>query len=236
MITKSIFSLMCLISISVQATELEDVQTELRKNLKNTTLTSVKVSPIAGIYEVQTGENIIYYAKNDKVFIFGEFFDIDGKNLTAESKHLSQIEMLSQIEKEAITFGDDNSVNNIVEFTDPDCPYCRKVDDLLNSFEGSIKRSTIFVADRHASAKPKVEHLICLDDPVQRKSDMKRIMQGDVFDFKTCERSNEIISKHREIAQKMRVKGTPVLFVNNTRVEGADLEKIRNLLLKEGNQ
>ncbi|MEY8201090.1 MAG: DsbC family protein, partial [Colwellia sp.] len=211
----------------------EAVEADLKGKLKNSQIDHLVETEIPGLYEVQTGQNIIYYHPEKKLFIFGEIYTVGGKSITAISKKMINNRILEKYIDKGITIGKVDAVNHIVEFTDPDCPYCRKYDNYITSQDESIKRTVFFSADLHPSARPKIVHLICTEDSEQREIDMNRIMTGEKFDFISCDKANGVIASHREIARKLRVTGTPTLFVNNVRVEGgANLTAISNLMIK----
>jgi thiol:disulfide interchange protein DsbC len=232
MFKKILFSLL-LLSTSVQSMELEKALDIIQSKLKNSHITKVNESILPGIYEVQSGVNVFYYHLEKELIIFGEIYSVDGKNLTSSSKQTAQISSLSDISDNiAITLGDSNAVNHIVEFTNPDCGYCRKFHKFIHDVEEPIKRSIIFTVGNNLKAQAKAEHLICSTDPQIFETDYNRIMNGETFEFKTCEGAKDKLAAHQTIARNMRVEGTPVLFVNNVRVDGANLNKVRNLLIK----
>ena len=110
----------------------EDFKTEtdnLKKNFPNLRVDSIKESPIKGLYEIVAGNQVFYFSP-DGYLMFGELWSKDGKNLTAEMREKVLAEKVKSIPLDkALKIG--SGPRQVIEFTDPDCPYCRKVDELL---------------------------------------------------------------------------------------------------------
>lgn len=222
-------------NLSSQAQTHYDVLNELRSNLKNSQFSDIRESVIPGIFEVQAGKNIIYYHQEKKLLIFGEIFTIEGKNLTSESRTLvNTLRLNGAHETIAISAGDPEAVNHIIEFTNLDCSACREYHSQIKGIQLPLKRSIILIADSNPQSRKKAEHLLCIkDDSTRVETDLNRIMHGDIFEYESCDEAEDLFKQHHALAQGMRIEGTPVLFVNNVRVEGPNLNQVRNLLIKE---
>ena len=110
----------------------DDVRTEkenLMKSFPNLNVDGFRESPLKGLYEITAGEQVFYFSPEGYLF-FGEIWTKDGKNLTAEMRDKVMADRIKNLPLDkALKIG--NGPKKVIEFTDPDCPYCRKVDNFL---------------------------------------------------------------------------------------------------------
>lgn len=227
-----------------------DVEVKFGKLLRNTKVTSIKAAPVAGLYEVTAGPNVFYYSPNgDGYLVIGQILDKAGKNLTAEVQGKLRAEfqkvqesraqaMLKNIPLDkAVKIG--NGPNTIIEFTDPDCPYCRKVDDFLAKRLDVTRYVFLNPLDQlHPNARAK--SVFILNSKNQEKT--FRDVFGGVYDKGGLPISTADLAKYPaetkrlaegiRIGQELGVQGTPMLFVNGNIVNGADINRITQLLSK----
>ena len=93
-------------------------------------------------------------------FISGNIFTKDMKNLTYERK----MEMFAQKMKnvpleKAIKVG--KGKTSIVEFTDPDCPYCRKAFNFFSKRTDVTEYIFFLPLPMHPNAKDKARYVLC---------------------------------------------------------------------------
>lgn len=205
---------------------------EIQSALKGTQISAVRESKMPSLYEVIAKGNVFYYHPESKLLFFGAIYTTDGKNLTEQAAALAKIAYLQELDRLGIQLGDASAPNRIIEFTSTDCVHCKEVDALLNSLDVPIKRSVIFTNSGMPDSKQKQTHVLCQPES-NRAEAFKKVTQGTQQNYSTCADAEKNLARHYEAAKQMRVNGTPVLFVNNTRVEGANLTKIKSLLIKE---
>ena len=116
----------------------------------------------------------------------------------------------------------------VIEFTDPDCPYCHALDRFwaAKSAEGKVvQRLIYFVSGIHPEAAAKAEHILCSADKVAA---FKAIYAGArPTTLLKCEAGREKVAKDAMTVRKMGVSGTPTLFVDGKLISGfqqAELE------------
>jgi thiol:disulfide interchange protein DsbC len=118
----------------------------------------------------------------------------------------------------------------VVEFTDPDCPFCRKASKY---FEGrpDVTRYVFFKPlARHPRAKEKARFILSLPDKAKAYHD---IMSGRMDSVPLLASSPEGIKlqeEQLEIAKKAKVDSTPTFIINGRIIEGFDLKKIEEML------
>lgn len=246
---KIMFSLLVvsmLSSVARASSEINLIKAELNMRFKNTKIDVIEKSEIPGLYTIVTGENIFYYNKETGYLLFGEILDRTGNSITAKKRKVVQesyfkqaTEQLESIMKEdifkkvAVKIG--NGKNIIVEFTDPDCPYCRKLHTWFKGKEEIYTRYVILnpIPTLHPMATKKSSAILC--------SNNKTEMLHEVFDgkydnqsVKDCEtvEVKELLTKAGEYAKMFGASGTPTLMVNGKRVVGANTPLIEKLTQK----
>jgi len=140
----------------------DEVRTEkekLMKSFPNLKVDGFKESPLKGLYEITAGEQVFYFNPEGYLF-FGEIWTKDGKNLTAELREKVAADRIKDLPLDkALKIG--TGSRKVIEFTDPDCPYCRKVDSFLAK-RTDVTRYIYFVPLRniHPDAEKKARYIL----------------------------------------------------------------------------
>jgi len=209
----------------------EDFKAEtdnLRKNFPNLRVDSVKESPIKGLYEIVAGNQVFYFSP-DGYLMFGELWSKDGKNLTAEMREKVLAEKVKSIPLDkALKIG--SGPRQVIEFTDPDCPYCRKVDEFLAK-RTDVTRYVFFFPLRqiHPDAEKKARYILSQKD---REKAFREVLNG-ALDGKPASESvhkDAMLEEMEQVAKSVGVRGTPALWIDGTAVNGADIHRITVLL------
>ncbi len=188
---------------------------QIRAQIKDLKIDAVRRSPISGLYEVQSGNNIFYVDRTGRHLIAnGHVFDTSTKqDLTA-----LRIEQMNKIDwgvlplDKAIVSGDPKGAEMAV-FTDPDCPYCLKLEETLKDIKG-VKVYTFLMPLKqlHPDATRKSEAIWCSKDQhtalTQVMLDRKPITGGG------CETPLADIAV---LAASLNIHGTPTIISRDGR-------------------
>jgi thiol:disulfide interchange protein DsbC len=217
------------------ATPDEGPEAAVKKALPQLKIDSVSESQIKGLFEVTTGQNIFYFYPEKNLLIVGDMFTTTGQNITGEKKRALKAKFQQQalakvkdlpLEK-AVKVGD--GPKTVIEFTDPDCPYCRRASEGLKK-RTDVTRYVFLTPLAHPNAITKVYYILNAKDKEKAYHEM---MEGKPLPSTTTEYSDEIkslASQHMDLARSLGIDGTPSFFINGQQVVGADLEKINSLL------
>jgi thiol:disulfide interchange protein DsbC len=122
----------------------------------------------------------------------------------------------------------------VIEFTDIDCPYCRKVEEFFRNREDITRYVFLLPLDQiHPRSAAKSREVLCAKDPARA---YETAMAGgfDKGELKGCgsreKDMDEALSQYKAAAGTMGVDGTPVMWVNKKQVTGADTRKIEEYL------
>jgi thiol:disulfide interchange protein DsbC len=196
---------------------------------------SIEKTDIDGLYEVNTGERILYFYPKRGYVLIGEIFTKDGRNLTRESIEEEKYKLLTSEDfKKGIKIG--SGKNIVVEVTDPECPFCRKMHAYW-SMRSDVTRYVFFKPlDIHPDARKMATYILVASDPVKAmfevycgSLDNKKDVLNKVFDEKGR------LENQKAVVDKLQVTGTPSYWVNGRFVSGANVSLIESIIGKTGN-
>ncbi|MBI5675143.1 MAG: DsbC family protein [Nitrospirae bacterium] len=196
------------------------------KNFTELKVLSVSEGPVRGMWEVQVetqGSRLpIYLHYSRKYFFTGNIIDIENKKVVSNLPEPApasreKIDVSNIPLDDAIIIGKPSSVNKVIVFDDPDCPFCRKLHAELK--EVVSKRDDIVfyiklfpLVELHPKSYDKSKAIVCsksfklLDDA----------FSGKDIPPPSCETKQ--IDKNIELASKLGITGTPTLILTNGEV------------------
>ncbi len=235
--TTILFSLLiCLVggSLSLADTKKPSAEAALQKLFPKLRYKSIAKTEIDGLYEVMTGDRIIYFhAKTGYLFV-GEIINKDGRSLTRERIAEERYKLLAAEDlKKGIKVG--NGKNVVVEVTDPDCPYCRKMHAYW-SMRTDVTRYVFFKPlDIHPDAIKKSKYILASGNPSKALYeaycgilDNKRELLDKAHDDKG------MLDAQKAVVEKLQVTGTPSYWINGKFVSGANIPLIETFIGKAG--
>lgn len=195
----------------------------------------VRRTPVAGIWEVQIGTDLIYVdEKGQHGFVEGQLIDLKAnRSLTQERiDELNAINFkdlpLNMAIKQVIGKG----TRVIAVFEDPNCPHCRNLRrDLLNVPDVTIYTFPypILAADSDLKSR----QAWCAPDRVRAWNEL--VLQNKIpANDGSCDTP---VAKVVELGRKLRITGTPtVFFQNGKRVPGSVPAARLNKLIDENSK
>lgn len=193
------------------------------------TVKNIADSPIPGLVEMTMGGQIVYFHPEKELLVFGEIYSKDGRSLTRERLALHNASKIKDLPlDQAVTVGSGEKV--IVEFTDPSCPYCRKLHSYLAD-KINITRKIFFSPIRPVSADQpsKAVHILCSKD--QEKA-IKEIYSGKVSasDLLECEEGRKTLALHITISKGFGVAATPTVVIGEAVIKGFDTKRLAQFI------
>ena len=207
-----------------------EVRQALAKTFPGIKAGEISGSEIPGIYEVEMGSNIIYFYPEKGLLVFGEIWTRDGRNVTAEKKMQLAAAKLKDLPLEkAVKIG--NGRNKVIEFTDPDCPYCRKAAEFFKGRDDVTLYIFFFPLPIHKDAEAHVRYVLCAAD---KRRALEEVMSGkyDQEKVEVCadEKVSALLKEHMDLGAKLGVRATPAFWINGQYVAGANIPVIEGLL------
>jgi thiol:disulfide interchange protein DsbC len=206
-----------------------DAERQLRQTFTNLQFEEFGPAPVKGpVYQAMAGGRVIYFAPQSGHLLFAAVYDRNGVNVTAVAQDESARKRLSAIDpKQALLIGPAGAPQ-IIEFTDPDCPYCHALERfwIAKAAEGKrVQRLIYFVGGIHPEAAAKAEHIVCSPDP---QAEFRAIYAGaKPSALRKCAAGEQKVMADALTVRKMGVSGTPTLLVDGKLISGfqqAELE------------
>jgi len=209
-----------------------NVMEVIKKDFPNFKVSEVRKSPVAGLWELEAGSNIILFDPQAELLIFGEVLNKEGKNLTVERRNAIAEKKLAQIPLDkAVKIG--NGKKSVVLFTDPDCPYCRKISEYFKK-TNDITQYVFFypLTAIHPNSETKAKYILSQKDPGKAYYE---VMSGaldktDKEKMKSDEKAASRLVEHMTLANRVGVNGTPVMWINGKYVAGVNMPLIEKFL------
>ena len=193
----------------------------------------VRQSPVPGFYEVILGEGVSYVfitpqtlkvldqitEKNrDSYFrhwLFGGvFYDmVTQTDLTAPLKTLAQMVDVTKLPLDnAIVREKGNPKNTLFVFTDPRCPYCKKLEaELQRLTDVRIYTFLTPLTSLHPDAKELSARIWCAKD---RAKALEDVMLKD-HELEGPAKCSTPLTQNEKLMNELGIKGTPTIFFEN---------------------
>lgn len=187
----------------------------------STTITSIEETPIDGIYEVVLGKNIAYTDIKGDYFLFGSLVRMsDQADLTSiKREELNKIEFKDLPFDKAITIKKGKGERKIAVFSDPDCPFCKRLEEELQK----VDNVTIYIflnplKQLHPKAVDLSKQIWCSKD---RALAWKDYMLGGLAP-KAASTCTNPVNETIKLAQQLGFSGTPTsILEDGTKIIGA---------------
>lgn len=197
----------------------EAVQARIRTALEvlanGRRIDEIRATPVSGLYEVRVASRLLYIdAQGRYLFLDGDLIDLQARrNLTQE-----RVEELETIDFGTLPLGlaikqvNGNGERVIAVFEDPNCGYCKRLRaDLVKLDDLTIY--TYPLAILAADSESKARKALCAPDPARAWNEL--LLNNRVPDNAgTCDTA---LKQVHELAQKLGITGTPVVFFSNGR-------------------
>jgi len=184
---------------------------------------SIVKTPYSGLYEVYMNGQIIY--TDDKLnFLIAEGRLVDTKtkrDITSERmEELTKIDFSTLPLEQAIKVVKGNGSRKLAVFSDPDCPFCKRLEqkELVNITDVTIYTFLLPLEQLHPDAANKSKAIWCAPDRAKAWQDWainNQLAKNDA----ACDQP---LAKVADLAKKIGVTSTPtIFFADGRRMLGA---------------
>jgi thiol:disulfide interchange protein DsbC len=217
-------------AVSFAAPDAVKPETAFRSAFPQVNFDTITPTEIPGLYEVVAGQNVLYYYPAKDLILTGEIFGKDLKSRTAERRGVLAAQKVKTLPLDkAVKVGDGKTI--VIEFTDPDCPYCRKAFDYFAK-RTDVTQYIFFAALAHPAAITKIEYILGADNKAQAYDAMMLGQEIPPMTKPATAAVKALAQEHLELAKKVGIQGTPTFYINGEQVVGADTKKMDELLSK----
>jgi thiol:disulfide interchange protein DsbC len=203
-------------SAAGNADDSKAVTDKINKAFPKIKIDEIRKAPIAGLYEIRVGKDVFYSDLTGEHVLFGgQIIETSTRrNLTHERmQELSRIDWNILPLEKAIVSGDENAKLKVAVFTDPDCPFCQKLEKELKQAKGIKVYTFLYPLPMHPDARGKSEAIWCSKN--RHETLLKVILERANPQVEKCDTPLDDIA---ELGRKLNVTGTPTLFAGDGRM------------------
>jgi thiol:disulfide interchange protein DsbC len=177
---------------------------------------AINPTPWPGVFEVVMGANLAYVDESGQYFLFGHLYDMKSqRDLTAERK-----DSISTIDFDALPLSDamkevrGNGSRVLAIFSDPDCPYCQKLEsDIRDLTNVTIYTFLMPLVSLHPAAHSKAVSIWCASDRTAAWHAMMR--RGEAVPQAECPHP---VDRNVALGERLGINGTPTLIALDGRM------------------
>jgi thiol:disulfide interchange protein DsbC len=189
------------------------VERRLSEQYPATKITSVRDTPVKGIYEVVMGRNIAYTDETGRFMIFGHLYDMKEQvDLTAQRQ-----EEINRIDPSVLTLTDaikvvkGNGSRVLYVFSDPNCPYCKRLEAELAKFD-DVTIYTFLYPVLGKDSEQKSRTIWCAKDRAKAWSDF---MEGGKLPAAPSAECSDPLQRNIRLGRELGINGTPTIILGN---------------------
>ena len=226
--------LAAMLAVGCASADEDSLKKAIESTFPSAKVQNVSKTPFAGLYEVLVNGQIVY---TDEKFSFmlaeGRLIDTKTrKDLTSERlEDLMRVDFKSLPLEHAIKVVRGDGSRKLVVFSDPDCPFCKRLEqkELVGMTNVTIYTFLFPLEQLHPNAAEKSHAIWCAPDRVKAWEDWA-LNNKLAKKAAGCEAP---LGKIAEVAAKLNISSTPMLiFSDGKRMAGAypakDIEKALN--------
>lgn len=181
---------------------------------------SIRPAPLAGLWEVRYGAQIVYVSADGRYGFEGDVVDLTTlENLTGAARAEARLALLSGLEGETIDFAPAGGARHTVHvFTDVECPYCQRLHHEMERYNELGIEIRYLAFPRHGVESPGYGALVAVWCAEDRQAAMTRAKAGEDLPAADCDNP---VRDHLALAADFDVSGTPTLvFSDGTTMPG----------------
>jgi len=199
-------------SVMAETDSADALRQALAKSMPNIKPSKISKSPVAGMFEVIVGSQVVYMSVDARYMIDGDLIDIKTKkNISEKAKSEIRLTAINKLGTDQMLVYKPEKVKNVITVvTDIDCPYCRRLHNEVPEYlEKNVEVRYIFMPLKGAADMKKTVSVWCSDNQ-QLALDLAKA--GVEIDAKTCDNP---IQAHLNLARKLGVRGTPAIILED---------------------
>lgn len=202
---------------SATAGDLNAFKENLAKKHPDLASAQVSISPVAGLYELVIGPQVLYVSEDADYVVSGSVIELATRtNLTEPREDAARLTAIEdQGDENMVSYGPENPKHTITVFTDIDCGYCRKLHREMKTYNDLGIRVRYLAYPRAGPGSDSYLKLVsvwCADD---RRDAMTRSKNGDKVETKSCDNP---VQDQWVLGRLMGVNGTPSIVTDKGRL------------------
>jgi thiol:disulfide interchange protein DsbC len=213
-------SMLLSFSVAAQGKPEAKIKVEMQKQLgERAKIDTVRATPVAGLFEVTIGQEVVYTDASARYLIQGEVIDLKtGTNLTEQrSNDLNRIRWADLPLNDAIKVVRGKGTRQVAVFADPNCGFCKRLEKGFQQLD-NVTIYTFLVPLLSADSATKSKQIWCAAD--RNKAWNAWMLENQAPTGKgDC---GNPLDRNTALARKLGITGTPAMFfTDGSRVNGA---------------
>ena len=226
---------LCVAAMCVQAAFAQEAL--IRKNIAERLpdfppIDEVSKTPIAGLYEIRMGTEVLYTDEQGNHLIEGQLIETKTRNNLTEARigKLTAIDFATLPLKDAIVWKQGTGARKLVIFADPNCGYCKRFEKELQAVK-DLTVYTFLYPILGGDSPEKSRNIWCAKDSTKAWRDW--MLDGTAPPRSMGKCDTTALERNAAMGKKYRVTGTPALvFEDGKRVPGVmSVEQVEKQLL-----
>jgi len=191
--------------------------------LAGVTPENVQTTPVAGIFEVLRGSDILYMTRDGQYAFTGDLYQVPTRaNLTEVHRRDMRRKLIEAVpESRMVVFSPPQPKYTVTVFTDVDCGYCRALHRQIAEYNRlGVRVRYVFYPRTGPDTESwhKAEQVWCSAD---RKAALTRAKLGEPLDAPVC--ANTPVAQEYELGKAIGLEGTPGIVAANGAMVGGYL-------------
>ncbi|WP_116135390.1 DsbC family protein [Trinickia diaoshuihuensis] len=194
----------------------DKLKSTLQARLPEIQIKSISKSPIAGLYEVNLGNQMIYSDAAGDYVVAGELVDTKTRANLSEARlsELNKVDFASLPLDRAVKVVKGNGSRRIAVFSDPNCPYCKQLETTLKSID-NITVYTFLYPVLTPDSLTKSKAIWCSGDRAKAWEAWMINRQAPASAAANCDTS--VLDKNLALGHGLNVTGTPTIILSDGR-------------------
>jgi thiol:disulfide interchange protein DsbC len=206
---------------AARSPEAANIKKLLEQRFEGVSIGNISKTPYFGLYEVQFDEQIVYTDAKVTYILVGSIYDAaTRKNLTeARQREYSRVAFDALPLELAFKRVKGNGARKLALFSDPDCPFCARIEQELKNIDNVTIYTFLYPIDQlHPDASRKSRMIWCALDPVAA---WNQFFASGALPKNNGDCENPVAAT-AALGQKLRVSATPTLiFADGSVIPGA---------------
>lgn len=207
-------------SFAADVTVPPTIAKNLQSNLPSLTIDRIIPTQVPGVYEVDSGRKVFYVDSTGNYAFVGNLLDLTTKtNYTeARTEALNRIDFnklpLNVAMKKTIGNGQDK----IAVFTDPDCPFCKRLEgETIPKLKNVTIYYFLYPLPIHPDAVNDSKRILCSENPESAMFAMM-VKGSTITKYNSCENAGRLTKMQDTANNLVQVTGTPTIVLPNGKI------------------
>lgn len=194
--------------------EKKEAEAIVKKLNPGLTVVEIKTAPVKSLWQIDVdagdgkrGPVFLDFSKKN-LLVVQQIIPVEniGKQAPPRKIQFSKLPL-----KDALVMGPKNAKKKIAVFTDPECPYCRKLHEEIKKVLEQRKDVAFYIFLRplpmHKDAPKKVEAILC----TKSLSMLDDALSGKAVPEPSCSTAKGEMDKNVALAESLEFRGTPTM-------------------------